>query len=416
MLLIFRKLSVGNVSAFLSALFFASLTVFPGSYALAAMLLSVLALFMLPKTWRAFKHKEVRIISLALCGYFIAYLLEMLIHHESSSTIDMPNRVLLATLALALLYTYPPRFKWILYAIMTGAIISGCLALYFVFGLDDRAFYDHGYMVIQIGGICAALGILSLICFFYTLQQHQGSKLVVLTATATLFAFMATLLSGARGSWVLTPFIIILVIWYYRQHISHKGLLLGSLCVLIVLSVAAPQIKMRVGAAVSDIDQYQQNDSTSNSGFRLEMWRSALYTAKKYPLLGAGHQEQLLQEKKHQIAEGLINPGILKFTRAHNQYLEELQTKGIMGVFFLLLLFGIPLRFFYKKSQLAQKLAQPQLRAASIMGLSYILMVMGFCLTQHYLNHHSGILMFTFGVVILAAQVMALENKIKEAK
>ncbi len=65
----------------LSALFFATLTVTPNSYSFAALTLGVLSLVTLPFTWRAWKtSKDVRLITIALCAYFVAYFLEMLIH------------------------------------------------------------------------------------------------------------------------------------------------------------------------------------------------------------------------------------------------------------------------------------------------------------------------------------------------
>ena len=393
----------------LSALFFATLTVTPNSYSVAALTLGALSLVALPFTWRAWKtSKDVRLLTVVLGTYFASYVVEMVFHSESFSIIDMPSRVLLAAITLCLLYQFPPKLSWITLSISLGALISGVIAIYFTYALNMRAFAAYGYMVIQIGGICAWLGTLSLIAFLHYVHEKK-LKYAIICAIGSTFAILATLLSGARGAWLLTPFIMILSLWAYKHCLERKKLAVALTAIALILSLAAPQIKTRIELVFNDLALYKQNQLSTSSGARIEMWKSAILTSLDYPILGAGH-DGVEKQKLKQIEKGEITRDILQFKRAHNQYLEELQTKGLVGVLALLVLFLVPLRWFYKKLRLGMALANSQLKAVSLMGCMHILMIMGFCLTQHYLNHHSGILVFSFGLAILAALAIRFEE------
>ncbi|WP_281241243.1 O-antigen ligase family protein [Vibrio xiamenensis] len=263
-------------------------------------------------------------------------------------------------------------------------------------------------MVIQIGGICAWLGTLSLISFLHYVHERK-LKYSIICAIGSIFAILATLLSGARGAWLLTPFIMVLSLWAYKRCLERKKLAVALAAIALMLSVVAPQLKQRIDLVFQDIALYKQNQLSTSSGARIEMWKSAILTSMDYPILGVGHDGVTAQKLK-QIEKDQITRDVLQFKRAHNQYLEELQTKGLVGVLALLVLFLVPLRWFYKKLLLGIALANSQLKALSLMGCMHILMIMGFCLTQHYLNHHSGILVFSFGLAILAALTIRSEE------
>ena len=83
-------------------------------------------------------------------------------------------------------------------------------------------------------------------------------------------------------------------------------------------------------------------------GLDLKCGRSALEMAKEKPLFGWGIQgatEKRKQETKEKIATGNIG----QFTHAHNQYLDDLSKRGIVGLLALLAVLFIPLRAFMKK-------------------------------------------------------------------
>ena len=97
-----------------------------------------------------------------------------------------------------------------------------------------------------------------------------------------------------------------------------------------------------------DIQLYLDNhDGNTSLGARFEMWKSALEMAKEKPLFGWGIQgatEKRKQETEEKIATGNIG----QFTHAHNQYLDDLSKRGVVGLLALLAVLFIPLRAFMK--------------------------------------------------------------------
>lgn len=391
------------VPSLLAAFFFASITLTPNSYSFGAVLIALISLVVLFKTYSHIKHTPVFALSLALFSYFFIYFFSFIYHNDPASTLDLPSRTLLAITALLFFIHYPPKINWIFYGIILGSFITGIIACYHHYFLHIRVFSEFGYMVIQIGGICAWLACLSSIGFIYFKEKKQIQPAYLCLIGSSL-ALAATLLSGARGAWVPLPIVLPFILWATRYYLTKSMLfsLVAAWC--IAFTLALPEIEKRVDAVVIDMQHYEKENSDTSSGARLEMWKSALYSFMDHPITGYGHT-RLNEAKKQQIEENLVDSVILKYSRAHNQYLEELQSKGLIGLSGLTLLFGIPFCLFtrYLTSNVRQDKTNSTLFFSSLMGISHLLLVAGFALTQHYLNHHSGILMFCFGLVIFSA-------------
>lgn len=394
----------------LTAFFFASLILFPSSYTISPFILILISLFFLRETKGNLNQPFARPIAISLCLYFILYLVFFFIHSEKSSFIDLPSRALLACCVLALLIKYPPKLIWTLYAIPIGAIISGIVAGYHIFVVgSERAFMDHGYMVIQTGGMAAWIASLSLVCLLYALQQKKY-LLLTISILGCVMALYATIVSGARGALITVPIMVVVIGWLYRSILNKKIVISIIVSFAVVTTFAYPQLEKRVNKTVNAMEQLSQGNSLSSSGIRLELWKSALITATKYPVWGYGHQ-RINDEKARQVEAGQIHEIVLKYERAHNQFLEELQTKGFIGLSVILLVFLIPLYLFYRLYRSARCNGNQELLLVSVMGVSHITIIGGFSLTQHYLNHHSGILLFAFGTVFLAAFAINLLKK-----
>lgn len=408
------KFNIHTVTGALCSSFFATLTIAPGSYSIVAIALSLLALLYFPFTWRNLKNKDVLILSLSLASYFIIYLFSMMIHSEGARELDLPSRTILAILALCLIIRYPPKLEWIAIAISIGSIISGTIALYYVYVLDMRPWYGLGSMVIQIGGICAWLCCLSLAFYFY-LTKAKDIVLAELSLFASALASVAALLSGARGSWLLTPFILACILYKYRELITLKVAAKLSLYASIVLLICTPQILSRTSLAIDNISEYKEmgvSSPTSSVGLRIDMWKSALLTFSDHPLIGVGH-DNIQAIKITQFEQGNIGESVLKYERAHNQFFEELQTKGLLGILGLSFSFITPLVYFLSKGAYSKKSHDEKTKVLSLLGIVHIVSIFGFSLTQHYLNHHSGIIVFAFGTAIIAGTLIGHNNESK---
>lgn len=337
-------------------------------------------------------------------------------HYEQ---VDMPSRVLLAVVIFACLLKYPPSLKAVLYGCSIGASIVGLIALYQHYGLGIRALSSGGFMSIQVAGMAASLSVFSIFAYIFSCQRSLPTLKKIAFVGVTL-GFVATLLSGGRGSWVVTPFVAIWAIIYYRHTLKRRDFIAVTVSAALVIVTAAVPALYRASLVVSDLDRYQHVKSVeiaaepaaeqqpkikTSSGTRVELWRTALLLWADNPLTGTGY-DRFTEKKQDLVDQHIVDPVVMLFSRAHNQLLEELQVKGIIG--------GLALVFLLLAPWVATKKIQSKPHSdqgfASIVLRCHIVLIAGYMLTQHYINHHSGILFFTLGVVIFASMALRLER------
>jgi O-antigen ligase len=400
------KINLPCIATALCFLFFSTPIIYPDSYVVAPLLLALFGLFLLPKTYHAFKNRDVKYISLSMVGYFILSIVSLLYSGGETSQLDMPSRTVLASFILCFLVTYKPNPAPLFLAAPIGAAIAGLISFYHSFYIGGRAFVGtFGYMPIQIGGIIASLATFSVISFFYY-RKNKQTNLAIFSFIAANLGYIATLLSGARGAWLLTPFVLLIVLYLNKELINKKIIGYAILAAIIDLSIASVQITSRIDAVQSDLTHYSSSNSSTSVGARLEMWKSALYSAQESPLFGQGFSG-VEAAKKRQIEKGLIDSTVLIFSRAHNQFFEDLQTKGLLGLSVLIIMFAVPFAFFRKNLKRDKPNTDKDAHYfLALMGASHVALVAGYALTQHYLSHHSGILFFAVGIAILSALVI----------
>lgn len=362
------------------------------SYSYIAILLCIISLLILPIILKNRLPSEFYKIGFSFICYALVTALSLVILGGKLSNLDMPSRTFFILPVFILLLNFPPKKEWVFIGILTGSFISGLIALYHYQVLGIRAFDDFGYMVIQSGDIAMSLGIFSLIIAI----QHLKDKKIAWTIIALICAFfgvLASMLSGARGGWVVAPFVIIWLLIINRELISIK---VGVALAIILVSsslISHDIVEQRTLNAVQDITKLNEKDySTSSIGIRIEMWKSGVYNFIENPLFGIGYKDrqkhnQTLVDKK------LVNSIVLEFSRLHNSYIEELSIKGIIGLATLMLFFCLPLYFFISKRNVKNSVFAQ-------LGIAHITLVMGYCLTQNYINHHSGILHYLMYTII----------------
>lgn len=396
-------------SSLLSGLFFSCLLLTGSSYKLAATPLLLVALFCLPWTTRQQYTLEIKTAICALTGYFIVTALSLIIYGGDLGQLDMPSRVIFASMIMLFIATIPPSIKVLFFSICLGASIAGIVAIYHCMTFGGRAFFGHGYMVIQAGGIASSLALLSVVALIYS-KHTKDRALTAVSTISIILGLLATLLSGARGAWVLLPLIIISLFYIYRGYFSFRSKALVILSAITIMVLSYPTIGPRINSMVSDIHGYKNNNSQTSSGFRLEMWKSATYSALDKPIFGQGF-EGVKQAKKEQVEKGLVNKSVLNNKRAHNQFFEELQTKGLIGLFTMLAFFGVPLYLLWKKVQTS--CSRDSQYFFAVAGIVHIISVIGFSLTQHYLAHHSGILYYSIGSAIFFGSAYSKRNELE---
>ncbi|WBA13963.1 O-antigen ligase family protein [Salinivibrio proteolyticus] len=439
-----------RLTSLLCLIYFTTLLITPDSYKYGAILLAVTALIMLPSTWQALKTRPAMLISGSLVLYFLVTL-AFALPGGHYTQLDMPSRVLLAILIFALLLTYPPSLKAILYGCGIGASVAGSIALYQHYILDIRALSTGGFMPIQVAGMAAGLSVFSIFAYIYSCQRRLPTLKAIAFLGITL-GFIATLLSGGRGSWVITPFIALWALVYYRKVFSRRDYVaMGASIALIIATALVPALN-RAGLVLSDLARYEQVTETpmhpepvsqpkasspqdksqstkanttpssqtspvaattpstprvgSSSGVRLELWKTALHLFTNNVITGTGYTD-FTDKKQALVDKHQVDSIVMRFSRAHNQLLEELQVKGLIGGLTLIVLMAAPW-LATKKNNTGDT---PDKHFATMMLRSHLILIAGYMLTQHYLNHHSGILFFSLGVVIFASIALRAEAR-----
>ena len=393
---------------FTVTLFFLSIFIVKGGYNAAPVLLMLISLgygvYTLIKKTLLNLSKIDKYLIYSYLFYFITFVLSLSINGGKMRDLDSASRVVFFVPVLLLLLKYPIKTCVLSYSIPLGGIVSVCIALYDKFILNLNPDQNPRIMHIQGGDISMSLGIFSLIIALYAYQKREV-KLTVLSVIGGLCGIVGSLLSTARGGWIALPLLLIIILWIYRYSLS-KRFFLTFFGIIAVASVGISQmpnnrIMERIDVARKDIQLYlDNNDGNTSLGARFEMWKSAIAMAKEKPLFGWGIQgatEKRKQETKEKIATGNIG----QFTHAHNQYLDDLSKRGIVGLLALLAVLFIPLRTFMKNL----KTANNEIKLIATLGVAHILSVMVYGLSQGFLVHNSGTIFYFFLTIVFYAAI-----------
>ena len=397
--------------------FFLSALTFQGGYNVAPMALMLLGLgysvYCLFKKMPFALTKEAKWLIWTLLFYFSVFVLSWLIHDGKIRELDNPSRAILLIPVFLLLLKTPPKLSTFLWSVPLGSVLAGFMAIYDKFILQSEAAFSSRIMYIQGGDIAMSLGLFSMAIALYFWQKTQR-KQSALCILAALFGILGSILSTARGGWPALPIILIALLWMYRRNLSKTFFitLIGLFAIAIIGIAQMPNNRMseRFAAAQDDIQQYLEQDNGSTSvGARFDMWQSVFIMVQEKPILGWGTQGA--GQKRHQLADqGVISQYAGQFTHAHNQYLDDLSKRGIVGLVAFLAIFVIPLRRFIP----SLKSDSAETKLIATLGTLHVLAVMIYCLSQSFFTHNSGNLFYFFLTIVWYALFTTQQGNIKK--
>lgn len=368
----------------------------PSGYSLGAVILMLAGIGLLIRLRLPKLTREDWQIVAVLCAYALAGIAEAWWDGQGSRGMDRPLRFALAVPALWWVLRYPPRLNMLWAGIAIGAIGAGGWAGWqkLVEGVERAQGYTY---VIQFGNLSMLLGVLCLAGLGWAHIQRQYRWVWIGLLLAGFFGGMlGSLFSGSRGGWVGFPFVLFVLYRAYGKHLAvwTKLSLIAAVIIGGVMVYAIPQIGVqeRVHYAVEDIQRYVSGENRSSSlGARFEMWRGASHLIIEKPLTGWGTQgyEQAMQELGEQ---GVIDNQAAQYGHAHNEFIDAFAKRGLLGLLVLLALYLVPMRLFAKQLH-AQNLA---IRAVATAGVLLPVTYIDFGLSQAFLNHNSGVMMYAF--------------------
>ncbi|WP_458526513.1 O-antigen ligase family protein [Onishia taeanensis] len=322
---------------------------------------------------------------------------------------DKPSRFLLAVPALLWVFSNPPRMAWLWSGLAVGALGAGGWAAWQKL-VEGAARADGFTNAIQFGNISMLLGVLSLAGLGWALCQPRSRLWSLFLFVGALAGILGSLFSGSRGGWVGFPFVLLVLYKGYGGLLSmrHKGAILAALMLGVVLIYSLPQtgVQSRVHQAVEQLEGFvTDGDVRTSVGARLEMWRGASLLAVEKPVFGWGDNgyERAMQELAD---EGVIDSYVTQYGHAHNDFLDAFAKRGIVGLVLLIALYVWPMKLF------AQRLESEdlELRAIAVAGGLLSVAYIDFGMTQVFLAHNSGVMVFAFWLATLYGTLRAREK------
>lgn len=323
-------------------------------------------------------------------GYFTVFFGFFFIHNEALSYLDKPVKLLAFALITYLLLRYPLNLNRLLISINLSAIAAGLLALYQRFYLGQESAFLHT-MRIQAGDIAMSMGLFSLLIYFYYKKQKFSAFWVCLALLATLMGISASFFSLTRGGWIALPllatFFLIKHKSSWRYLLSLKSLIISLLLLVVIIQSGAIN---RIQTAGQDIVSYQLGDKKTSVGARFELWKSAIYAFHEKPFLGWGEREMKTVQLQQADSSLAVSSFITQFSHAHNQYLEALSKRGLVGLLVFLLLLGVPLLLFVQQG----RSTDPRIVLLRQLGFMHLFLLSIYCFSQGFFVHNSGLIFY----------------------
>lgn len=388
-----------NVSIFC---FFTLLLVFPKGYNYGSIALLVASvLFIFYSIYKKFKITEIikqnNPIFFVISLYFLNALFFIILHGDKFKLIDNPLRAFLFLSVIIFVIYSKVKFDVLLYSIPVGSFVAGLVALYQYYILHLPAAFNE-QMKIQSGDIAMSLGLFSFIIVLY-LFDIKKNRLALVTAIAGLFGVLASVLSLARGGWVGVPLIFVFVLYIYRNMISKKLLSAVVLSILVggISLSTNEQFVGRILDVKNNLSHYSQNSKDGSIGARLDMWKMGVDAFIEHPI--SGWSLKALDEYKKSLADkGIVSREFTVYSHLHNQFIDELAKKGILGGVAILGIFLVPLCSFYRKQKKSSN--NKKIKLLTTLGIVHVLSTMSYCLTQAFLTHNSGNIFYFFSLVL----------------
>ncbi len=391
-------------------LFFAlNLIVMPklAGYQYGSLILFLGSLTFLAFNWkneRAYQPNKAWICTLLY--YFIVMLLGLLLGDEVKDVLDEAYPFLFAIPIFYYVSRFTLPIDRIYHLNLLGSLLLlvACLAYRLTLDghADARVANTMGMISIQFACIVMVMAVINLSAVAFYVQQKK-QMLVFFAACAYTMTALLVLFSTARGSFLsLLVTLVIFVVCFYRK--LPKKLLLTSGISVVVLMVTLLSVtsirssvldKLRVSEAVTDFEQADKGNDNTSIGLRFVMWENALKLIEEKPLFGWGEEGY----QTGMAALAAQNIDVSSFSHAHNDVLSMAVKKGLVGLLALLMLYAIPLVYFFK--QYSQNQQDAKIQTIAFAGMMAVLSFVLAGLTQTIFAHNSGRLYYCMVVTIL---------------
>ena len=340
------------------------------------------------------------------------FVLSVVIHQDSvGRSFDVYGRYMAVFFIIYGLFIWRPRtvFLW----------LGLCGGLVLLFVISMTRWIPHyldpprvsGFMnAIQFGDLAMLFGSF---CFCAALYfwQHSNRWIRLFCVFSGVLGICLSFLSGSRGGWLALPltFFLFLYTFYSMNILSFRRLLMwavfGVMLVMMIVYSDMFGVRQRLDEAKTEWQQYmdkgvpyQRHDSI---GSRLAMWNLSLRLISERVLWGWG-QEGYLERRDDLIRKKEVSPYIQPYAYVHQEFLDAWVKRGLVGFLSLIALYVMPFLFFRKYYVQSKVFHSLQLKALALAGMLLPSSFALFGLTQVFLAHNSGRMVYIVWVSALA--------------
>ena len=294
--------------------------------------------------------------------------------------------------------------KVFLSGILLASVVMFIQAFYQVVILGwDRAVGAYNSLII---GDVSMLAAAIIACAVLTVSSNWRQHFICGLAIA--MALSSSVLSGARGAWILLPVLTLWFLWIKRKNLGYIPLLsIVSITLLLIVGVFnVSGVKVRVDRAVMEFQNYSPDSTEKSSvGYRLTMWRDSLEIWKKHPIIGTGvgdfksDRVQLFQDGKSSLE--------VPFGHAHSIYFDVLATTGIVGFIGMFVFMQLlPFRMFYGYWT---NEADPWLKFYALSGMVTVISFAVFGLTEGWLARNMFVRTYLMCILVFMSSIAIIK-------
>ena len=302
------------------------------------------------------------------------------------------------------------RFVWL--GCLLGAIFACALAVYQSIYLGSER--PSGFLASPIffGNNALLLGSVALAGRYDPPFNLRKSVWLALTYAGFFFGVTASLTTQSKGGWPLVPVVLFWVLvedfWHAskRERLSLLVVSVAFVCLLPFMPLNRSVERIN-NAAIGTIEWFRTGEIVEGSAApRLELWKFGLTIWSEKPWLG--HSQEGVSEKiQDKIALNEVNPGVGHIGALHNEPIQLLAEKGLVGLLSWLSMYAasilVFLRAYLKPNPIQKMLGQA--------GLVTVTASFIFGLSDTYLRWNVNRQIFVFFVMTMAALLVAARKK-----
>ncbi|MGY3568445.1 O-antigen ligase family protein [Vibrio paucivorans] len=322
----------------------------------------ILAVLLFCGLWELRNNKELipknsKIIAFSFFAAFLLAIPNVILDQGRLAALDAPSRYLLCGIVLLLISRQKVNIEDYIHGVMVATVI-GFIAypLYLGYYLDLPRY--RGELLgeeVNILSVAYFAFINSLILAYSSLYQANKNNwpIASLSFLLSILSFIIGYMSGSKVMLLCLPVLLVLFILLVGK--LRKKYVLGIFSLAIVLAVASVSSIMKselVERAVQDIEHIDDSKMTSTN-LRLNMLKSGWLSFIESPIFGLGYDKRLeFQKSLNEQGEIKLSKKYLKDGKhsMHNEVVNALAKKGLIGLVLVLTLYFTPLWLALKQS------------------------------------------------------------------